>query len=238
MKILKYIVFTLLIGGMSSCELFNLDFSESHNYVPKESSNEINISTWDFIKSRPDLFSTMIAGIEYAGIQDLYSEPNNTYILLTNNALSNWEANVNCYWNRNLVLAQGDAGGKTVRAGSWEQYDKRQVAEVLRYHILKGEYSYHNLESKANWVQTYGEGAFEYIKNGKTLTGDTAVVDIIVSRDRALPIQLNNYDWNFRGLLGPTAATCQTTNIKATNGYIHVTNYYLERPSRKFLKQE
>ncbi len=32
------------------------------------------MTIWEFIQSRPDIFSSLIEGIQYAGIEDLYKE--------------------------------------------------------------------------------------------------------------------------------------------------------------------
>ena len=237
MKKIKEIMYGMfLVFGLTSCELFGLDFSENADYNPKDTNNkQINMTALDFIKSRPDIFTSMLNAIAYAGVEELYKEKTNTYILLTDNALTNWESNSNCYWNREKVKS----GDKLVRAGSWEQYDKQKIAEMLRYHIIKGEYSYHNLATEAAWVKTYGEGTFDYInKNGQTIKGDTAVLSIMLGYDRSLPLQLNNYTWNYRGELKPDAGSCRTTNLKIISGYAHVTDYYLERPTRKFMGQK
>lgn len=233
-KISKIILGLFLIIGMTSCELFGLDYSESADFTPQESNNKVNMNALEFIKSRPDIFSSLLDAIEYAGVEDIYLESGNTYILLTNNALSNWESNDKCYWSREKV----QVNGALVRAGSWDQYDKKKVAELLKYHVIKGEYSYHNLTSAALWTETFGEGSFDYAKDGQTLKGDTAVVSLMLGYDRNLPLQLNNYDWNYRGLLAAANASCRTTNLHINNGYAHVTDFYLERPTRKFLGQK
>lgn len=236
MKKIKHILFGIfLVFGLTSCELFGLDLSENADYDAKDSNNQqINMTVLDFIKSRPDIFTSMLNAIEYTGVEELYEEKGNTYILLTDNALSNWESNADCYWNREKIRS----GDKLVRAGSWEQYDKQKIAEMLRYHIVKGEYSFHNLTSVATWAKTYGEGTFDYMKEGQTIKGDTAVLSIMLGYDRNLPLQLNNYTWNYRGELKADAGSCRTTNLKLISGYAHVTDYYLERPTRKFLGQK
>ncbi len=231
-KITKIIMGVFLAIGVTSCELFGLDFQSGDDYEPKQDSNKINQTVWDFIQSRPDIFSTLIDGIRYAGIEDLYKVSGNTYILLTNTALS--EGN-NSYWTRNPVKVPGKTD--PVTASAWEQYDVKTVKELLTYHILKGEWSYHNLNSTANWVETYGEGACTLEKNGQTLQGDTAVMDVRLGQDRNLPLQLNNYDWNFRGELAASNGSCRTTNIHAIDGYIHVSDYYQPRPTRYFMSQ-
>ena len=70
-KISKIILGVFLIIGMTSCELFGLDFSENADFVPKESDNRVNMNALEFIKSRPDIFSSMLDAIEYAGIENL-----------------------------------------------------------------------------------------------------------------------------------------------------------------------
>lgn len=228
MRTIKYLIcFALLAISVSSCSLFGLDFQENESYNAKKGNNEINMDTWTFIQSRPDIFSTLIDGIKYAGIEELYKEVGNTHILLTNSALSNGE---NSFWQRNKITING----QSVSATAWEQYDKVVVKELLAYHILKGEWSYFNLSSNTNWVNTYGNGKFSYTEDGITLEGDTAVIDILAAHDRSLPLQINNYDWNFRGVLAVTNGTCRTTNIKALNGYIHVSDWYQPRPSKAY----
>lgn len=223
-----------LIVGMTSCELFGLDYAKNADFEPKESNNRVNMNVLDFIKSRPDIFSSLMEAIEYAGVEEMYLEPGNTYILLTNNALTEWESNGDCYWSREKVK---NSNNELVRAGSWSQYDKKKIAELLKYHVVKGEYSYHNLTSSVVWGETYGDGSFEYSKDGQTLQGDTAVLSMVLGYDRNLPLQLNNYSWNYRKVLAAGSGSCRTTNLHLNNGYVHVTDYYLERPTRKFMGQ-
>lgn len=223
----------LLLSVTGACSIGELDFQKNEKYEAQEVNNSINMTVWEFIQSRSDIFSTLIEGITYAGIEDLYKEPGNTHILLTNTALSSGEY---AYWAQNKVLLPGRPD--PLEASAWEQYSKEEVKELLSYHILKGEWSYHNLSSEVNWVETYGEGSHTYTKNGETLRGDTAIMDIHCGFDRNLPMQLNNYSWNFRGELAASAASTRTTNIHAKNGYIHVSDYYQPRPTRHFLGQD
>ena len=235
MKKIKYFAAFLILSAFSftSCSFLGLDYQKDEVYDAQVSSNTINMTVWEFIQSRPDIFSTLIDGIKYAGIESYYKDSiNNTHILLTNNALSDWEANSSCYWNRNLVTS---STGTKIRGAAWEQYPKAQVAELLKYHILKGEYSFFNLTSTVKWVNSYGKGTFTYTKGSESLTADTAVMSVVVSQDRSLSLQLNNYSWNYRGLLAVTSSSVRTSNIHAKDGYIHVVDYYLDRPTRAFL---
>lgn len=232
MKIRNILLYFSLLIGLSSCELFGLEFSQGADYDAKDSDNNVNMSAWEFMQAHEELFSSMMDAIEYAGLQSLYLEPGNTYILLTNSALTG--SGSTSYWSRELV----ELNGEKVRPAVWEQYPKEQIVQMLSYHVIKGEYSFYNLSSVAKWCETYGKGTFEYVKNGETLQGDTAVLSMVVAQDRTLPLQLNNYSWNYRGELSNSQSSCRTSNVKLTNGYAHVTDYYLERPSRRFMGQE
>ena len=142
----------------------------------------------------------------------------------------------NCFWTKNPVMLPGAT--EATAATAWEQYDKKVVKELLTYHIVRGEWSYFNIDSSDRWIETYGEGSFSYNKDGQTLQGDTAVMCVKAGHDRNLPLQLNNFEWNFRGLLAASSGSCRTTNIHARDGYIHVSDWWQPRPSRYFLGQE
>ena len=231
-NILKLFYCGFLLIGATSCELFGLDYSKGADFDGKVDDNRIDMTVLEFMESREDLFSDMLAAIHYAEVEDIYMEDGNTYILLTNSSLTGSAST--SYWNREKV----EVNGEMISAGSWEQYPKEKIAEMLRYHVVKGEYSYYNLTSAVTWAQTYGTGVFDYVKNGETLKGDTAVMALNVGQDRNLPLQLNNFPWNYRGELAATTGSCRTTNLHLNNGYAHVTDYYLERPTRKFMGQE
>ena len=234
MKVFRYFIgLALFCFSLSSCTLLGLDFQSNEEYEAKEADNKVNMTIWEFIQDRPDIFSTLIEGIQYAGIEDLYKEPGNTHILLTNSALSSGD---NCFWQKNPVILPGTA--EAIAATAWEQYDKKIVRELLTYHIVRGEWSYFNIDSSDRWIETYGDGQFSYNRDGQTLKGDTAVMCIKAGHDRNLPLQLNNFEWNYRGLLAASSGSCRTTNIHARDGYIHVSDWWQPRPSRYFMNQE
>ena len=239
MKYLKYILILPCLFSMASCSLFGLDYTEDHDYESRVRPNDIHMNVWDFIHSREDIFSTLIEGIEYAGLTEAdYNAPGNTYFLLTNNALSDWESNGNCYWSRNKIKTVYEGQEMMMRAVAWNQYPKEQVKEMLLYHTLKGEWSYHNISTDTKWYETMGNGKYTYTdNNGNTVEGDTAKISMVVRMVREAPIQLNNWSWNYRGVLSETTGSIRSSNLKATNGYIHVLDYYLERPTRAFLEE-
>lgn len=240
MKYLKYLLVLPFLASLTSCELFGLDFQEDYDYQSRVKPNTVNMNVWEYINSRKDIFSTLIDGIEYAEIDhSVFTEKGNTYILLTDNALSDWEANGNCYWSRYKVTSEFEGNPVSIRAISWKQYPKEQVRELILYHILKGEWSYHNISTDVKWYETKGDGKFSYTdRSGQVQQGDTAVMSLVIRMVREAPIQANNWEWNYRKVLGETTGSFASTNIKATNGYIHVTNFFLDRPTSAFLEFE
>jgi hypothetical protein len=73
----------------TSCNLFGLDLQQDFksNYSPVQP--KMNITTYEFIKSRKDKDMTMlIEAIDSIGYKDEYEKPDRTYILLNNTAFT------------------------------------------------------------------------------------------------------------------------------------------------------
>jgi hypothetical protein len=116
MKKILYIsiVFTLLLSGC-------LGIPEDYEYTPVNKNNELNMTAWEFIKSRPDVFSEMRNMIRETGIDStLYCSGSikYTYLLLDNTAMSSLKT----------LLGEVNAS------------NKNQWLNVLNYHIIDGYY--------------------------------------------------------------------------------------------------
>ena len=149
---------------------------------------ELNMSVMDFMTSRPELFSGMLAAIDYVDqdpafkdVKEMYSTTGNTFLLLHDIALTNLE-DVNSYWVLNK--APGPNPGDPLQRGSdWSQYSRDTVANLLRYHVLKGNHTYSTLNSVPKWVETFASSA----------TNDSAKVHIYLENVREANLRLNNY---------------------------------------------
>ncbi|MBQ7441979.1 MAG: hypothetical protein IJV52_10820, partial [Prevotella sp.] len=64
-KIINILFGVVLLFGMTSCELFGLDYQEDADFVAKKTDNNVNMTALEFINSRPDIFSSLIDAIEY-----------------------------------------------------------------------------------------------------------------------------------------------------------------------------
>lgn len=228
MKNIRQYIFPVLLCGVAFSACKKLPLQPKFEYEQSFYDNKLNMTAMEFMQSRPELFSSMLEAIEYVDsdpaykdIKPLYSAEGYTYLLLHNTALSNLE-DANSFFCKN-TFPNPDPAQPPIKGSSWTQYDKKVVADLLRYHILKGRQDYTNLNSTPRWVDTY-------------LTSETnprAKVYIYMQATREGYIFFNNY------LVFPDAAYKEvrprTPDLQATNGPIQVMNRYLVQPTQEQL---
>ena len=218
--VILIVIFPLVI--LTSCEIGGLDLQKPYKFEAGLKEGKLSMNALDFIKSRPDIFSSMLEAINYTGTQDLYTQPNNTYLLLTNNALS-LPSNEIAYFVQNKVTNPNYIPGvspKTdslITASSWERYSKIVVEQFLRYHIVKGSYSYINLNATPTWFDSYA-------------SGDTTKVNMYLILNRNPYLYINNWTGTRMSNLKP-----RSSNILGTNGYIQVMDNYIIPPTKVIL---
>ena len=224
-KYLRYVISLLILplAVLTSCEIGGLKLQEPYEFESGLKDGKISMNALEFIKSRPDIFSSLLEAITYTGTQDLFTQPDNTYLLLTNNAISE-PSNGNAYFVYNKILNPAYVPGvspKTdsimVAAPSWERYPKPVVESFLRYHIVKGAYSYVNLNATPTWFDSYA-------------TSDTSKVNMYLVLDRNPYLYLNNWTGTRITNLKP-----RTSNISCANGFIQVMDNYLIPPTKAIL---
>lgn len=222
LKILILIIILPLVI-LSSCEIGGLDLQKPYKFEAGLKEGKLSMNALDFIKSRPDIFSSMLEAITYTGTEDLYTQPNNTYLLLTNNALSE-PSNANAYFVKHTVLNPGYIPGVSpitdsvlVIPSSWERYPKNVVEQFLRYHIVKGSYSYVNLNATPTWFDSYADS-------------DTTKVNMYLNLDLNPYLYINNWPGTRITNLKP-----RSSNILGTNGYIQVMDQYIVPPTSLIL---
>jgi uncharacterized surface protein with fasciclin (FAS1) repeats len=207
---------------LSGCELAGLELQKKYEYDEKAGilSNELNKTVWEFVNARPDLFSTFIEAVKYAGLEDQYNQPNSTYLVLTNAALELYLDN-NPLPNPNHNPAD-PASLPFLPAFSIDQLPKEKVKQMLLYHIVKGTWSWNNLPPVPTWYDTHA-------------AADTAKVNLyLMKNDRSPTIGFNSFPTHYTN---PVRA--RTTNLKASNGsYVHVLEFYLNYPTRAALAEK
>lgn len=214
---------------------------QGYDYEKSFYNTELNMSVMDFMKSRPDAFSGMLAAIEYVDqdpkfkdVKELYTSSGNTFLLLHNNALTNLEDG-NSYWVINTVLGPDPAnpGNMIMMRGSdWSQYSRDTIANLLRYHVVKGIQTYSTLNSKPRWVETFAYSA----------SNDSAKVYLYLENVREANLRINNYvgvptvykSTNIAANWVNIAP--RTPDLHATNGVVHIMGRWLFQPTRQAIK--
>ena len=212
---------------------------DGYDYNASFYNTELNMSVMDFMKSRPDMFSGMLAAIDYVDkdaahkdVKELYSSTGNTFLLLHNNALTNIE-DANSYWSLNMVDGPNPDNPTQIikmKGSDWSQYHKDTVANLLRYHVLKGKHTYATLNATPRWVETFAISP----------TNDSAKVYLYLENVREANLRINNYvgiPTFYKGFaINWANITPRTPDLHATNGLVHVMNRWLFQPTRDAIK--
>lgn len=202
--------------AFTGCELVGLDLQEpfKYDYEVGTYSNETRMTAWQFIQSRPDLFSILQEGIEYAGLQSSFDQANCTYLLLANNAFNATGETDMAYFTTHPLPNPNDPANPIIPE-TLTLYPVDQVKELLLYHIAKGVWTWSNLPASPTWYETYA-------------TADTARVNLYLLKDRNPNIVFNNFDGHYK-----LTIKARTTNLKTIDGsYMHVLESWLDRPTK------
>jgi hypothetical protein len=236
MKMIKqFIIPVLLAAILAGCD----KVQDGFKYEPSFYTTELNMSVMDFMKSRPDLFSGMLAAIDYVDkdakykdVKELYSSSGNTFLLLANTSLINLE-DANSYWVLNKVLApdpNNPSQNVLQRGSDWAQYSRDTIADLLRYHVLKGIQTYSTLNATPRWVETFAMSS----------SNDSAKIYLYLENVREANLRVNNYvgiPTVYKGTtINWTNLAPRTPDLHATNGVVHVMNRFLFQPTRDAIK--
>ena len=204
---------------VTGCEVFGLDYQEPYDfdYSAGIPSNRVNMSTWDFIQSRPDIFTLLTDAINYTGLQEEFKQPGCTYLLPTDAAFNSETASDKSYFQTHQLSYFDEELGEVVfyAPTSVRVYPVEQIKEFLLYHIVKGTYTHTNLPAEPTWYDTFA-------------TADTAKVNMYILKDRNPNIVFNNFDGHYKSEIKP-----RTANLLSNEGsFIHVLNSWVDRPTR------
>ena len=87
----KIAVLLVIIGTMNSCDM---PLQKNYDYESSVLDPHVNMTAWEYINSRPDIFSTYIEAIEYTGMKDYFTQTDTeyTFLALNNTAMKNFMA--------------------------------------------------------------------------------------------------------------------------------------------------
>lgn len=210
---------------IASCELLGLDYQDSYdyNYSAGMPSNKIDMSAFEFIKSRTDIFSLLEEAILYAGVENEFKQSGVTYLLPTNTAFNSETSTDLSYFQTHQLTYIDEETGELVSYApiSMTAYPKEQVKEFLLYHIVKGKYTFTNLPAEPTWFETVA-------------TADTAKINMYLLKDRNPNIVFNNFDGHYKSSIKP-----RTSNLYNADGsYMHVMDSWLDRPTKEQLNMK
>ena len=210
---------------IASCELLGLDYQDSYDYDYSAGmpSNKIDMSAFEFIKSRTDIFSLLEEAILYAGVENEFKQSGVTYLLPTNTAFNSETSTDLSYFQTHQLTYIDEETGELVSSApiSMTAYPKEQVKEFLLYHIVKGKYTFTNLPAEPTWFETVA-------------TADTAKINMYLLKDRNPNIVFNNFDGHYKSSIKP-----RTSNLYNADGsYMHVMDSWLDRPTKEQLNMK
>ena len=210
---------------IASCELLGLDYQDSYDYDYSAGmpSNKIDMSAFEFIKSRTDIFSLLEEAILYAGVENEFKQSGVTYLLPTNTAFNSETSTDLSYFQTHQLTYIDEETGELVSYApiSMTAYPKEQVKEFLLYHIVKGKYTFTNLPAEPTWFETVA-------------TADTAKINMYLLKDRNPNIVFNNFDGHYKSSIKP-----RTSNLYNADGsYMHVMDSWLVRPTKEQLNMK
>ncbi len=136
----KTLFFCWTILALTGCDL---DLQKNYDYEPSVDDPYVKVTAWEYFQDHKDMFSELIAAIEYTGLKDYYTQTDNKYTFL---ALNN--AGMQLY-------RENEFAG----VASITDCDKEKVKNMLLYHIVDGEYSsYGQLQVEPMFVLTMLKG--------------------------------------------------------------------------------
>ena len=112
----KTLFFCWAILALTGCDL---DLQKNYDYEPSVDDPYVKVTAWEYFQDHKDMFSELIAAIEYTGLKDYYTQTDNKYTFL---ALNN--AGMQLY-------RENEFAG----AASITDCDKEKVTNMLLYHI-------------------------------------------------------------------------------------------------------
>lgn len=80
----KTLFFCWTILALTGCDL---DLQKNYDYEPSVDDPYVKVTAWEYFQDHKDMFSELIAAIEYTGLKDYYTQTDNKYTFLAlNNA--------------------------------------------------------------------------------------------------------------------------------------------------------
>jgi len=197
---MKYIyiltITALCVTLLPSCDM---PLQTHYDYEESVIDPHTNSTAWEYIQTRPDLFSLLIEALEYTGLKRYYQQNDSlyTFLALTNEAMQSY------------------INYTPPRQNDLTKIDIEVITNMLKYHIIQGRYSayYNELPVNPMFVPTL-------------LKNESGLLTLVVRKSPwpGLVGQVAVNDAQSNG--SSPYRTARTSNIITTNGVIHVFDHY------------
>lgn len=186
----------VLTISLHSCDM---PLQTQYDYEASVADPHTYNTAWEFINSRPELFSIMIDALEITGLKSYYeqTESQYTFLALTNTAMESFMRNTD------------------PRTNNIGDYHIDDLTDLLKYHIIEGRYSshYNELQVEPMFVPTLLKGEKGLMTMLVRKSPWPGLVGTLVVNDAG-----SNGNSPYRG--------ARTSNIIPINGVIHVFDNY------------
>lgn len=232
MKKIKLFLLGFSLVFLTGCNLFGLELQENYDFDDSLYDPHTNMSVMEYMRSLPEQYSSMVEAIEYAEMENSFSNSDYTFLVLTNDACTSY-FKANKLKNPDYKPGVDNPVKEYFIPSSWKDYKKETVQEFLKYHILLGYYNWGNLNSTSkDWIKTSS-----YVENSPA---DTCLVLMEVLYQEATlggcHIYLNNWEGVEPDVEGTMPIKSKVepvhSSIFCTDGLIHVLDTYLKAPKK------
>lgn len=208
--------------------MFGLDLQKDEEFDGTQIDMSVNMNAWEYINANSEDFSLFKEAIEYTKLQKEFEIPGRTFLLPNNRALGD-DTYSGTYFIVNKIPNPNfdpddpenpNNGPEMIVPVSWDSYPKENVEALVKYHILREPISIKESMDYKIWFPTL---AYE-------TEGDTTLVCTEWVRDRNCMFKFNAFSGGRLAQYVP-----KISNIKCTNGYIHVFQDYFDPPTKEIL---
>ncbi|MDE7304846.1 MAG: fasciclin domain-containing protein [Alistipes sp.] len=192
--IIHKLLLLLAVAAIAGCD--DMKLQTDADYDASVLDPHIDMTAWEYLESRPDIFSKFMAAVEYADMKAYYTQNDRayTFLVLTDGAVNNFVSALGC---------------TTV-----EECPVEEVRNLILYHIVDGEYS------------SYGDLPVEPIFVLTLRRGEEGLMTMLTRKNPwmadAGKVVVNNTGSNGSSPM----RLAVSSNIMPTNGVVHVFDNY------------
>lgn len=178
-------------------------FADGGTLNPEETMN-LNKSTMDYLKSRPEVFDTLTTLIGLTGLEEAVNASGSTFLAPKNYSIRN-------YFN----LKYPDPEKRPKSFGEIPEEDMEEIEDIIKNYIIPDKQVVRgDLATTYSYVTTYGgtQGRFNIVQGDYLGNVNMGARFVIFALNRGVPGVFDLY----------LSVQVETADLHATNGIVHV----------------